>query len=182
MIILTSADIEQNNQSLVLSSMVGNIENVKRLIPISDPKSGSAWALMAAAENGHTEIVKLLIPLSKPWDEDYGMSPLARAAWNGHTECVKILLPVFDPKAEDSQALRVATRRKHIECIKCLIPVSDYHLVLNTFSGRNIHQSVELLKTLVQEYEATQQKERLTTNIQSVANKQQNASPVKRKM
>jgi hypothetical protein len=43
----------------------------------------------------------------------------------GHTEVVKILIPVSDPKTFNSAALRLASRNGHYDIVKLLISLSD---------------------------------------------------------
>ena len=58
--------VKHNTQRLMDASEVGDLDAVKRLIPVSDPKSKDSAALRLAARNGHLERVKLLIPVSEP--------------------------------------------------------------------------------------------------------------------
>lgn len=60
------SDVERyNNTHLLLKAVMNNdVDEVKRLIPISDPKEMHSMALFGAALNGHVECVKLLIPVS----------------------------------------------------------------------------------------------------------------------
>ena len=83
-----------STQLLIEASSIGDANEVKRLIPVSDPKANDSRALRYAAYNGHSECVKLLIPVSDPKAND--SEALRMAARNGHIECVKLLLPVSD--------------------------------------------------------------------------------------
>lgn len=49
---------------LIDAAETGNIEVLKSIIQIIDPKINNSRALITAAKNGHTECVKLLIPIS----------------------------------------------------------------------------------------------------------------------
>lgn len=93
------SDVERyNNTHLLLKAVMNNdVDEVKRLIPISDPKASYSVALIEAAQNGHVECVKLLIPVSDP--KEMNSMALFGAALNGHVECVKLLIPVSDVDA-----------------------------------------------------------------------------------
>lgn len=87
-------DIELNTELLMRASQNGDVDEVKRLIPVSNPKSYNSDPLRSAAYKGYLEIVQLLIPVSDPTANDN--SALFWAARNEHTECVKLLIPVSD--------------------------------------------------------------------------------------
>lgn len=173
---ITNKDIQQNTQLLEQASQNGDAVEVKRLIPISDPRVRNSVALRWAAGKGHTEIVELLIPVSD-CNTMYSYA-LRGAAQHGHIECVKLLIPVSDPKANDSEALQLAVRSKHREIAKCLIPVSDYTVALQNMLHHN--EDTTLIQQCIDEYEALQQKERLdNTLVETIDNKHKSA---KRKM
>lgn len=140
--------IEHNTELLCKASKTGNSEEVRRLIPVSNPKAYDSVALRRAAQNGHTECVKLLIPVSGIFNEALrwaahnghadcvkllisvpqpidGMKPLLWAAEQGHTECVQLLIPISDPREYHSRALQLAARNGHIPCVELLYPASD---------------------------------------------------------
>ena len=50
----------ENNISLQRAAENGDLECVKLLLPVSDPKAMNSYALRWAAENGHVECVELL--------------------------------------------------------------------------------------------------------------------------
>lgn len=120
---LTQTDILYNTQLLVQASQKGDVETVKRLLPISIPKSNDNSAFRIAATFGHLEIVKLLLPVSNPKAND--SEALRQASYNGYTEIVKLLIPVSDPQAEDNFSLFWAARKGYFDIVKLLIPVSD---------------------------------------------------------
>ena len=100
----------------------GNLEEVRRLIPISYCDKWNSKALINAARKGHAECVRLLIPVSDP--KDYN-SALWFASGADILECVKLLLTVADPKYKDSQALVSAVIRKNQDIVDLLYPLSD---------------------------------------------------------
>lgn len=173
---LTQHNIKHNTKLLVRASKKGDCDEVKRLIPVSDPKANYSDALGGAAENGHIECVKLLIPVSNP--KAMNSYALRWAAYSGHMECVKILIPVSDPKEDNSAALRFAAQGKHIECVKLLIPMSDCNRALSTL--QNYGEDTTFLQQCVDEYEALQQQQRLTQTLDAVSNTKNNS--IKRKL
>lgn len=110
------------DRELVEAAKNGDVERVRRLLPVSDPKAGKSFALRLAAVNGHEECVRLLLPGSDPKAED--SQALRLAAGNGHEECVRLLLPHSDPNAENYKALRWAAENGHVECVKHLLAQS----------------------------------------------------------
>lgn len=111
----------QTNELLNHAAMRGNIKEVKRLLPLSDPTYNRSSALNAAATFGHTKCVELLIPVSQP-EKSYA---LYWAAYYGHTDIVAMLIPVSDPHHKQSMALQSAAKNGHKECVDLLYPVSD---------------------------------------------------------
>lgn len=84
-----------NNTLLIKAASEGNAAEVRRLIPISDPKGKGGDAMAWAARFGHTQCVELLIPVSDP--KAWGSEALRWAVENGHTQCVEFLYPVSEP-------------------------------------------------------------------------------------
>jgi len=113
----------ENTQFLIDAAEQGNTDEVRRLIPLSDPKYARSSALRIAAQNGHVQCVALLIPVSDPkeWDN----FALQAAAVSGHSKCVELLIPVSEPKCDDSYALYRAVENGHTQCVDLLYPVSD---------------------------------------------------------
>lgn len=147
--------IEHNTELLCEASKTGNLDEVRRLIPVSNPKAYDSVALRRAAQNGHTECVKVLIPVSGIFSEALcwaahnghpdcvellisvlesidGMKALLWAAEQGHAECVQLLIPISDPKKYYSRALQLAARNGHTPCVELLYPVSDPIVALKT--------------------------------------------------
>lgn len=115
--------LPENTKLLLQAAAQGNLDEVWRLIPLSDPKANYSCALDVAAQNGHTSCVELLVPISDP--KAGNSFALRWAAANGHTSCVDLLIPVSDPKAQDSSALQFAIAFGHTPCVELLYPVSD---------------------------------------------------------
>lgn len=127
----------KNTELLFEAAYDGNVEEVKRLIPISDPKDNGNLALRWAVMNGHLPCVELLIPVSDPKANDSGA--LRWAAQYGSTECLKLLIPVSDPKDRNSVALRLAVLHGHTDCVNLLYGVSDVHAALQHLQDNNMH-------------------------------------------
>lgn len=86
---------EDNNTLLIKAASAGNAAEVRRLIPISDPKDIASDALAWAAARGNVQCVELLIPVSNP--KAWGSEALRWAVENGRTQCMDVLYPFSDP-------------------------------------------------------------------------------------
>jgi hypothetical protein len=113
----------QNTQDLHDAAKSGDIEAVRALIPLGDPKAHNSIPLLAAAREGHLEIVRMLIPVSDPKADD--SAALRWAARKGHLEIVRALIPVSDPRVQHSKPLEEAARAGHLSIVRELIPFSD---------------------------------------------------------
>lgn len=176
---LTRKEMDHNTGLLFVATKNNDVDEVKRLIPISDPKMEDSSALLRAVDNVDMTMLELLIPIYDPHRKN--RSVLQYAAEKGHTECVNLLIPVSDPKTNNSGALLISVINEHIECIKCLIPVSDYQQVLTTLTQQSTMQNLHVLQRFVDEYEVLMQKERLTEEIKSLQEPKQDNTH-KRKM
>lgn len=169
MLPLTQHDIIKNTQLLVKTiqqyTCCNQLDEVKRLIPLSNPKANESRPLQIAVACGLTEIVQLLIPVSNPKALD--SKALKVAADKGFFEIVQLLIPVSDPKIDDSLALHWAVESGHYNIVKLLIPVSDYKSVLQEFE--DCYDDVRTLKQCIAEYEILQQHERLSEQITLLA-------------
>lgn len=108
---------KQNTELLLEAAKNGDINEVQRLIPISNPKHQHSAALRAAIDNDHTECVKALIPVSNEYD-----FAMQAAAQHNKVEYVKMLLALSD---DHEMALHMAAGNNHIECVKLLLPGSQ---------------------------------------------------------
>lgn len=113
-----------HHTQLVEAARNGNADDVRRFIPLCDPKHNHSEALCAAAENGHAECVALLIPLSNPKAQGY--HPLRLACMNNHIDCVRLFLH-STPTDDKSLPLQECVRHQHFECLELLIPFCALH-------------------------------------------------------
>lgn len=167
------ADKSANMVLLWKAADGGNVEEVRRLIPISYCAKWNSKPLINAARNGHTECVRLLIPVSDP--RDYNTA-LWFASGSDSVECVKLLLTVADPKHKDSQALVSAVVRKNQEIIDVLYPVSDPDKALEDMHMRYKYL-MEPYKDFAQRIEEGRFKRQLNKELEI----QQPASPTTRR-
>ena len=89
-------DVDQNTSLLIKAIEKNDIDEVKRLIPVSDPKANDSEALQLAALHGYAKIVMLLIPVSDP--KASNSRALELAISKGYTNIAELLAPVCDPK------------------------------------------------------------------------------------
>ena len=146
--------MDNGNDDLFEAAKQGNIADVQRLIPLSDPEVLSD-ALQTAAYFGHSECVRMLIPVTNSQKDalksaalcghfeclqlllplstfEKRTQALQLAASSGHHNCVELLISVSDPMTNDSGALMLATANGFVECVKLLIPVSKPYKGLHT--------------------------------------------------
>ena len=135
-----------SNTKLIRAARDGQTDEVRRLIPISDPKYDDSAALYWAAAKGHTECVRLLVPVSDANSDE--ASPLFKSAQNGHAECVQLLLPVTDP-IHYPRALNFAAMEGRRDCVEILMRVTDptdeHSNALRTASRYSRHDIVDVL-------------------------------------
>lgn len=110
---------EHNNRLLKSAAYHGRIEDVARLIPISDPTDENSEALRLAVAEGHLDVARMLVPFSNAF------IGLKEAAWYGRVEFLRFLKTVCDPHQEDDIAIGWAIRSHNIECVKLLLPGVD---------------------------------------------------------
>lgn len=120
---LSPAEIDQNTRKLVHAVVRGDVDAVRCLIPVSDPKANNSEALTKAAQKGRRDIVRLLIPVSDPKADN--SAALSRAAATGDHELVRDLIPVSDPKSRRSLALGLAAHMGYPKVVIELVPVSS---------------------------------------------------------
>lgn len=85
-----------NTLQLIKASREGNIEEVARLIPISDPLYNNCAALQSACWHEHYACVQLLIPVSDPKVHTSAM--LRNAVDINDHVLIDLLYDVSDPK------------------------------------------------------------------------------------
>lgn len=149
--------VETHTQHLLEAATTGKVDEVRRLLPISDPLFKCSGALRMAAQEGHWECVQLLIPVSDPRAlEEETLeagtvleTALELAAMHGHLACVRLLIPVSNPRTHQSGALVGAAINGHVACVKELIPVSDpkssNSLALQCAAFHGHHNCVDVL-------------------------------------
>lgn len=163
----------KNNHQLLIEAIVkenARIDEIKNPISISDPIFNNSEALREAAFQGLTEYLQLLIPVSNP--KANNSQALCWAAQEGHIECVTLLIPVSNPTANESYALTRAVQFKRTDIIKLLIPVSDVNTVLQYAQEHNFDTTV--LQQCIDEYEALQQKDRLSAELHKITDNKKN--------
>lgn len=101
-----------------------NIEYLKTLLPLCDPKYNGSEALKHAIRYKRIQAIELLLPLSDS-DGVNATSLLLDVVKNKNPHYTALLLPISNPKHNNSEALRIAASNNYIETVKLLIPVSD---------------------------------------------------------
>lgn len=129
----------QNTKMLFDAIKSGCIEDVERLIPVSDPQSDESLCLWVAADIGRIDIVKLLMPVSDPKAREN--SALRIAALNQNVELVKYLLPFSDGEAA----------------------------LMKMGGDAQWAKAVVLLQKCIDEHESLQQQERLNNAVTSLS-------------
>ena len=90
----------------------GQIDEVKRLIPLCDPKRDQRAALWHAATIGNIECLKLLIPVCNP--KAFNSLALRCALYYQNNDCVVLLHSLSDVKKALKQLSAAPTQR--FEC------------------------------------------------------------------
>lgn len=93
--IIPKCNLQEDNSALTMAATNGNIEIVRMLLPLCNPKSDGSSALYWAAVRGHLEVVKELLPHSTPKAQK--SRALFAAVKNNHQGCVDLLYPVSEP-------------------------------------------------------------------------------------
>jgi len=75
---------------------MGHLDDVKRLIPLCNPKHDASAVLWHAATIGNVECLKLLIPVCNP--KASNSLALRCALYHQHHDCVVLLHPVSNVK------------------------------------------------------------------------------------
>jgi len=125
-------DIETNTTLLIQAAHNGDANEVRRLIPLSDPTNYHSRALLKAVRQKHVECVQMLIPVSNPNDCNI---ILVEAVKIGYRPNIELLIAAADPKFNDSEALYCATQMRNDDIIEMLIDISDVDVVLRDFKN-----------------------------------------------
>lgn len=134
-------------QKLIEAAQQGHLEEVLRLIPLSDPKQDNSEALAQAARHGHVHCVQALIPVSDPHADN--SFALWIAACLGHSDCVAQLIGVSGVTDGACRALNVAARNGHLECIRLLLPHHSQKQQLDAVSGPLLGNHIGGMKELI---------------------------------
>lgn len=171
------------DEQLFEAARTGNDEEVRRLIPLSNTKNNEA--LNAAIHHHHAACVELLLPVSDLSDPDEINSMLLWAVESIDLASVKLLIPVCNPKRNKSYPLQVAVLRDYTDIVNVLFDASEPREALENLQksfpkGHNrgggvIEDRVAQFQKRVERFESEQQREVLTTEINSDNN------PVKNK-
>jgi len=110
------SEIENNfmttdHTQLVEAARNGNADDVRRFIPLCDPKYN------------HSECVRLLVPVSRPKNDKSGV--VRMCVQMQHSECLELLLPFFDANCRGGMALCDAAQAGYIHGVRRLIPLTD---------------------------------------------------------
>lgn len=161
-----------NDSALIQACKKGNLKEVKRLLPLSNPQTHNSVAIRWAAEYGCLEIVQLLAPLSNLHSQ--GCFAVQAAAVHGRVEILKCLLEYDIPPATQRSALELAAPMYNPEIFKLLIPGSNYQQVLHNIQQANAARvsygqiDTTVLEQCIEEYENEQQRLRLETAVGSL--------------
>ena len=112
---------DDNTEALCAAALSGDLAEVKRLIPLSNPLDNDSEALQKAAAGGHVACVRLLLPVSDPQAAD--SMALYLASSNGFSECVRLLAPHSAAPVFSGSALTSAVFNDHHECVAILAPL-----------------------------------------------------------
>lgn len=113
---------------IIYAAKEGMVDEVERLLLLSDPKYDHLQALLQANENGHHEVVRRLVTISNVSDPSY--NPLSVAVKKGFVECVRVLAPFAHTKDRE-HALCVAAIKHDQAIADLLYDWCDVHSVLD---------------------------------------------------
>ena len=125
---------------LMLAAEMGNLECLKFLLPLSNPRDHDSQALWRAADNGHVDCVNILLPLSCPPTYNFALWKTIGSKTiepTGRIVCVQMLLDAIAQVGGvtvDVNLLVWAVRSQQMECLRLLLkvcdPKSDHSLAL----------------------------------------------------
>ena len=119
---LTPKQIAHNSDLLNQASANGDVDAVKRLIPISNPTANNCQPLLTAVSLGHVEIVQLLLPVSER--KAILNLTVGLAIQHNQIAVLGVLLPHIQPEYLEVN-LRFAVIERNIEAIKTLVPYTS---------------------------------------------------------
>lgn len=105
-----------HHTQLVEAARNGNADDVRRFIPLCDPKYNYSEALCAAAEHGRAECVRLLLPVSDP--QANNSEALYWAAQHGQT-IIRVSAETFGlPRAIAQQGSPAISRHSSVAAMR----------------------------------------------------------------
>ena len=113
-------------RDVLAASEVGNLEVLKRLLPVV--KIPTVWfkAMEHASTYGHMDCLQTLVEHSQNMSTPLVWHKcLVAAAKHGQLECVRYLVQFTDPRNNDSRALRRAAKHGFVDVVQFLLPLSD---------------------------------------------------------
>lgn len=152
----------ENSQALIVAAEHGHLDVVKILIPVSDPKAASSWPLRMAARNGHVDIAQLLIPVSNQSDH---FSACREAIFENQIETTQMFFPYFEKQADYNNVLLFAAQYQKSDIIDLLLPFCDYNCICNYDHLKE--DSLNLLKHRIEYYEVKKQQKTLLEHIET---------------
>lgn len=142
---LTPQQLKDNTENLCEAALNGDAKEVRRLIPLSEPKSGEAHALSYAAFGGHMQCLELLFPVSNP--QHCESEALYMAVCAGHRECTTFLLPHSDP-IDIGGILHHACTNGHLECLDLLLPATSLDDHIESLKSAVCNNHIDAVKYL----------------------------------
>ncbi|WP_447896616.1 ankyrin repeat domain-containing protein [Stenotrophomonas acidaminiphila] len=112
---LTLKMLNHNSEMLEYYAEKGDVEEVKRLMPISNPKTSWSWPLVFAVMQGHKDIVEFLLPYVTPnFNDCWAFKTAIR---KGNTEIIDLIYVVTDidlaiEKSDEATVLLIEAYRK----------------------------------------------------------------------
>lgn len=162
-------DQHDNNWALIQACKNNNLEEVRRLLPISNPQAHQSTAVAWAARCGCIEMVQLLAPLSNLQSDK--CFAVQAAASSDQVEVLQYLLEYDIPQATLNDALELVAYKAEI--IKLLLPGSNYSKVLHDIQKNNAERATygqintTVLEQCIEEYDIELQRQRLETAVGS---------------
>lgn len=121
--------LAENSDALCLAAREGNIDEVRRLIPISDPSVYDYQPLTWAVYYRYTDILRELVPVSDINRSGALHKLLDQAAVNGDAKSLEVLLPYYATTLPNDvythQIFTSAAKSGNVECLNLLLPFCD---------------------------------------------------------
>ena len=121
--------LAENSDALCLAAREGNIDEVRRLIPISDPSVYDYQPLTWAVYYRYTDILRELVPVSDINRSGALHKLLDQAAVNGDAKSLEVLLSYYAATLPNDvythQIFTSAAKSGNVECLNLLLPFCD---------------------------------------------------------